>query len=113
LIIVIWNALVLHARWAGLVKQRGMAVLAIVGNIVTGWSYFGTNQLGVGLHSYGFNKQLAEGLRWFWLSQLVLIGIGLIPTKYWLSFRVQNPISKTRERLVKGQTKALSSTTAN
>ena len=45
LLIVIWNALILHARWGGLVKQRGMAVLAVVGNMVTGWSWFGTNQL--------------------------------------------------------------------
>ena len=30
-LIVIWNALILHARWAGLVKARGMAVLAVVG----------------------------------------------------------------------------------
>ena len=29
LMIVIWNALILHARWGGMVKQRGMAVLAI------------------------------------------------------------------------------------
>ena len=29
LLIVIWNALILHARWGGLVKQRGMAVLAV------------------------------------------------------------------------------------
>ena len=34
LLIVLMNALILHARWAGLVKQRGMAVLAIVGNMV-------------------------------------------------------------------------------
>src|SRR5262245_31869182 len=38
LLIVIMNALVLHARWAGMVKQRGMAVLAMIGNMVTGWS---------------------------------------------------------------------------
>ncbi|MCR6656813.1 MAG: hypothetical protein NVV63_13605 [Opitutus sp.] len=28
--------------------------LAIFGNIITSWSWFGTNMLGVGLHSYGF-----------------------------------------------------------
>jgi ABC-type transport system involved in cytochrome c biogenesis permease subunit len=86
LLIVIWNALVLHARWCGLVKQRGMAVLAIAGNIVTAWSWFGTNQLGVGLHAYGFNEHLKDGLRWFWLSQLVLIGIGSMPLSRWRSF---------------------------
>src|SRR5205085_11006911 len=59
LIIVIWNALILHARWSGLVKQTGTAVLAVVGNMVTLWSWFGTNQLGVGLHAYGFSNTLA------------------------------------------------------
>jgi hypothetical protein len=28
--------------------------LAVGGNIVTAWSWFGVNMLGVGLHSYGF-----------------------------------------------------------
>src|SRR5947207_3192090 len=28
-LIVLWNALVLHARWAGLVRERGLAALAI------------------------------------------------------------------------------------
>jgi ABC-type transport system involved in cytochrome c biogenesis permease subunit len=52
LMIVIWNALVLHARWGGLVKGRGLATLAVAGNIVTTWSYFGVNELGEGLHAY-------------------------------------------------------------
>jgi len=86
LIIVIWNALILHARWAGMVKQRGMAVLAIIGNMVTAWSFFGTNQLGVGLHAYGFSEKLAEGLRWYWGSQIAFIVLGLVPTSLWRSF---------------------------
>ena len=53
-LIVLWNALILHARWGGLVRERGIACLAIFGNIVTAWRWFGTNMLGVGLHSYGF-----------------------------------------------------------
>jgi ABC-type transport system involved in cytochrome c biogenesis permease subunit len=89
LIIVVWNALILHARWAGIIKQRGMAVMAIVGNIVTGWSMFGTNQLGVGLHSYGFNKTLTEWLVRFWISQLIVIGIGLVPLRFWRSMAAQ------------------------
>jgi ABC-type transport system involved in cytochrome c biogenesis permease subunit len=86
LLIVLMNALILHARWAGMVKQRGMAVLAMVGNMVTAWSWFGTNQLSVGLHAYGFNKTLADGLAIFWLGHLVFIGLGLIPTRHWRSF---------------------------
>jgi len=29
------NALILHARWAGMIKERGLAALALVGNMVT------------------------------------------------------------------------------
>ena len=61
-------------------------MLAIVGNMVTAWSWFGTNQLGVGLHAYGFNKTLADALVWLWAAHLALIGIGLIPTSKWQSF---------------------------
>jgi ABC-type transport system involved in cytochrome c biogenesis permease subunit len=86
LIIVIWNAMILHARWAGMIKQRGMAVLAIIGNIVVGWSGIGTNQLGVGLHAYGFSNKLAAMLFWFWASQVVFILLGLLPTHLWRSF---------------------------
>jgi ABC-type transport system involved in cytochrome c biogenesis permease subunit len=86
LLIVIWNALILHARWGGMVKQRGMAVLAVIGNMVTGWSWFGTNQLGVGLHAYGFNDTLATGLVVFWLSQLAVIAMGLLPLSRWASY---------------------------
>jgi ABC-type transport system involved in cytochrome c biogenesis permease subunit len=86
LLIVIWNALILHARWGGMVKQRGMAVLSVVGNIVTGWSWFGTNQLGVGLHAYGFNNTLATGLVIFWVTQMAAIILGLLPLHRWASY---------------------------
>ncbi|MBS0203354.1 MAG: cytochrome c biogenesis protein CcsA [Planctomycetes bacterium] len=87
LIIVLWNALVLHARWGGLVKERGMAVLAIAGNIFVSWSWWGVNELGAGLHSYGFTEGTVVKLGLFVLSQLVLIGIGLTPKHLWFSFR--------------------------
>ncbi len=85
ILIVIWNALILHARWCGLVRDRGLAVLAIVGNMVTAWSWFGTNQLGIGLHAYGFDDRLAKGCSYFWMSQLAIILLGLIPRSYWSS----------------------------
>jgi ABC-type transport system involved in cytochrome c biogenesis permease subunit len=86
LLIVLWNALILHARWCGWAKVRGLALLAIAGNMVTMWSWFGTNQLGVGLHAYGFNKTLADALVWLWAGHVALIAIGLIPTSKWRSF---------------------------
>jgi ABC-type transport system involved in cytochrome c biogenesis permease subunit len=84
ILIVLWNALILHARWCGLVKDRGVAVLAVLGNTITAWSWFGTNQLGIGLHAYGFDSRLADGCFNFWLSQLFIAGVGAaIPRHFW------------------------------
>ncbi|HEY7120295.1 MAG TPA: cytochrome c biogenesis protein CcsA [Tepidisphaeraceae bacterium] len=85
-LIVLANAIFLHARWGGLVKERGMANLAIFGNIVTAWSYFGTNMLGVGLHSYGFMASAVVWLLLFIGSQVFFIGCGLMPIDAWRSF---------------------------
>ena len=87
LIIVLWNALILHARWGGLIRERGLMNLAIFGNIVTSFSWFGVNMLGVGLHSYGFMDKAAFWLYTFIASQLFLIALGSLPLKYWASLR--------------------------
>ncbi|MFM9959596.1 MAG: cytochrome c biogenesis protein CcsA [Planctomycetaceae bacterium] len=81
LIIVLWNALVLHARWGGMAHGRGMAVLSIFGNCVTAWSWFGVNELGVGLHSYGFTEGVLLALGLFVVSQLLIMGIGCLPKR--------------------------------
>jgi ABC-type transport system involved in cytochrome c biogenesis permease subunit len=88
LIIVLWNALVLHARWGGMVRDRGLAVLAVLGNIVVSWSWFGVNELGVGLHSYGFTEGRLKMLAMFVLLQLAIAAIGCIPRQYWWSSRL-------------------------
>jgi ABC-type transport system involved in cytochrome c biogenesis permease subunit len=93
LIIVLWNALVLHARWDGMVKDRGMAVLAVVGNIVTAWSWFGVNELGVGLHSYGFTEGVLLALGLFVGSQLLIVGMGCLPKNLWISNLRQGSVS--------------------
>lgn len=93
LIIVIWNALILHARWGGLVKSRGLMCLAIFGNIVTSWSWFGTNMLGIGLHSYGFMDQAFVWLAIFMSSQIALVLLGsLTPLQRWRSFKARTPV---------------------
>ena len=87
LIIVIWNALILHARWDGMVKDRGLAVLAVIGNVVTAWSWFGVNELGVGLHSYGFTEGRLAALRDVVLVHLLIIAVGMLPLTLWWSKR--------------------------
>ena len=88
LIIVLWNALVLHARWDGMIKDRGLAVLAVLGNITVSWSWFGVNELGVGLHSYGFTEGVMMYLGIFCGSQLLIAGAGCLPKRLWWSHNV-------------------------
>ena len=87
LLIVIWNAIILHARWAGIAKVRGLSALAIFGNVVTAWSYFGTNMLGVGLHSYGFMDKAFVPLMAFIGSQVAIIGLAYLPAFFSLFFK--------------------------
>jgi hypothetical protein len=77
--IVLWNAIALHARWGKMVGPHGLAMLTIFGNIITAWSWFGVNQLSVGLHSYAFNQDLARGLLYFVITQIVVMILGAIP----------------------------------
>jgi ABC-type transport system involved in cytochrome c biogenesis permease subunit len=95
LLIVIWCALILHARWGGMVKQRGMAILAVLGNIITAWSWFGTNFLGVGLHSYGFMAGAMTWLLVFDAAMLVIAGIGLLPLAQWAKLPARQPAATT------------------
>jgi ABC-type transport system involved in cytochrome c biogenesis permease subunit len=94
--IVLWNALLLHARWDKLVGPLGFAMLAVVGNIITAWSFFGTNILGIGLHAYGGEPgDSIRNMAMFVGSQLAIILFGGIT--YALMRSEQNTIeNKTR-----------------
>ncbi len=93
LLIVLWNAIILHLRWGGMIKDRGLMISAIFGNIITSFSWFGVNMLGVGLHSYGFMDQAFTWLMIFDASQVLLIGLALVPVKYWKSLTLRQAYS--------------------
>jgi len=85
-LIVLWCAIILHARWGGFIRQRGLMIMALFGNIVTSFSWFGVNMLGVGLHSYGFMQKAFPWLVGFMISQLALMTIAAMPLDKWRSF---------------------------
>jgi ABC-type transport system involved in cytochrome c biogenesis permease subunit len=99
LLIVLWNAIILHARWGGYVRERGLALMTVFGNIITSLSWFGVNMLGVGLHSYGFMEQAFGPLLTFIVSQLVIIGLGLIPLRYWRGIQARDKPVGSRSRV--------------
>lgn len=85
LLIVIWNAIMLHARMAGMVAVRGFMLMALFGNIVSAFCWFGVNMLGVGLHSYGFMGEAFSWLILYNVSQILLLILGF--NKPWSKMR--------------------------
>jgi hypothetical protein len=65
--------------------------LAIFGNIVTAFSWFGVNMLGIGLHSYGFMDAAFKWLMLFNAGHAAVIVLGLMPVRVWQSFRTAAP----------------------
>jgi hypothetical protein len=53
----------------------------------------GVNMLGVGLHSYGFMDQAFGMLLAFIISQLAIIGVRVVPQKYWRAIQAREKAS--------------------
>lgn len=81
LIIVLWNILILHAKWGKIIKDRGVVLLTSLGTITTLLSWFGVNMLGSGLHSYGFMDRAFMPLMLAIGIQLLLTCIGSFAVK--------------------------------
>ena len=87
ILIVLWIAIILHMKWGKLLSSKHLMLMTVFSNIVTVWSWKGTNMLGIGLHSYGFTEKTFYWLMMFFVSQIAIIILGLLPNKYWLSFQ--------------------------
>ena len=82
LMIVLWNAFVLHARVGGFARRDAIMVMAVFGNVVTAFSWFGVNMLGIGLHSYGFMDKAFSWLVVFSVIQLGIMSLIIIPRRF-------------------------------
>lgn len=74
LMTVLWTAVAIHAKCMRLCSDRIFLGLAVVGNIVAAWAWFGVNLMGVGLHAYGF----IDG-GWFWFFLFVASQVLTLP----------------------------------
>ncbi len=77
LLIIIWLAVLFHARLAGWIGHVGLAVGGIGATIAVVLAWFGVNLLGVGLHAYGFTSGAARGLLAFTFIELAFIAVAL------------------------------------
>lgn len=87
LMIVLWNAVILHARWAGLVRERGLAALAVLGNVIVIWSWKGVNAMGVGLHAYaGTEDNTTMAILAVVAAHIIIAALVAIPERFWISY---------------------------
>lgn len=62
LVIVLWSAIIFHAKLDRLIGPLGFAAGCVLGVIWVLLAWLGVNLLSVGLHSYGFTSGIARGL---------------------------------------------------
>lgn len=75
LMIVLWTALLFHAKAANMIGPRGLAVGAVIGMMVVMWAWFGVNLLSVGLHSYGFTSGIATSLIIYAAFEIIFLSV--------------------------------------
>lgn len=73
LVIVLWSALLFHARVGRMIGPRLFAAGSVLGMIAVLCAWIGVNLLGVGLHSYGFTSGLARGLAIATIFEIVFV----------------------------------------
>ena len=67
-------------------------MLAVAGNIVVAFSWWGVNLLGVGLHSYGFTGGIKRSLYTFYTVEAVMLVLAAV---VWFRLRQQKSTPPT------------------
>ena len=81
LLIVLFSLAILHARMGGFIKQLGMHLSSIFLGVIVTFSWWGVNNLGVGLHSYGFTEGVWRNLFAFWMIELVFMILAVVAAR--------------------------------
>ncbi len=76
LMICLWSLVILHAKMGGYIKEIGVAVNAIFLGMIVTFSWWGVNNLGIGLHSYGFTQGVWDALYLCWTVSAFIMGCG-------------------------------------
>ena len=81
LMICLFSLAILHARMGGYIRDLGMHITSIFLGILVTFSWWGVNNLGVGLHSYGFVEGVWWNLLIFWCIEVVFMILAVVVAK--------------------------------
>lgn len=77
LMICLWTLVILHGRMGGWIREIGVNMNSVILGIIVTFSWWGVNNLGVGLHSYGFTEGVWGALytSWMVMGAFMLMGV--------------------------------------
>lgn len=78
LMICLWTLVILHGRMGGMIREIGLHMNSIILAIIVTFSWWGVNNLGVGLHSYGFTEGVWGALYGSWMVLGVFLLMGVV-----------------------------------
>ena len=78
LMIVLGAMIILHARLGGFIKDLGVHMSSILLGCAVSFSWWGVNNLGIGLHSYGFTSGVWKNLYTAWAVEAFVLLLGVI-----------------------------------
>jgi ABC-type transport system involved in cytochrome c biogenesis permease subunit len=78
LMICLWTLVILHGRMAGWIREIGIHMNAIILGMIVTFSWWGVNNLGVGLHSYGFTQGVWHMLFTLWGAMGIFMALGAV-----------------------------------
>jgi len=78
LMICLWTLVILHGRMGGMIRELGVNMCSIILAIIVTFSWWGVNNLGVGLHSYGFTDGVWGALFSSWAVMGLFLAMGVI-----------------------------------
>ncbi len=81
LLIILWCAILLHARRAGWLGRAGLAAGAVGAVVAVALTWFGVNLLGKGMHAYGFTSGIGRALAAFVMGELLFVALALARLK--------------------------------
>ncbi len=91
LMICLWSLVILHAKMGGYIRDIGIAVNSIFLGMIVTFSWWGVNNLGIGLHSYGFTDGVWESLFITWAVCGLVMACGI---PLWLHERAARKAKK-------------------
>jgi ABC-type transport system involved in cytochrome c biogenesis permease subunit len=90
LMIVLMNLVILHARLGNYIREPGFHAANVVLGMITLFSWFATNQLGIGLHAYGELTGAWQKLYISWTVMACFVIYGMVLSRIDRRARLQH-----------------------